>query len=95
MASFVDYQQNPLFINILALFSFKIILLIHCLKAFNNTLGWKDPDSKEREDRNIVARAQPPLHMKGRAENKTIIKNIKSTVPLSYSLITCFSVMEI
>ena len=70
MASFVDYQQNPLFINILALFSFKIILLIQCLKAFNNTLGWKDPDSKEREDRNIVARAQPPLHRKGRAENK-------------------------
>ena len=48
MASFVDYQQNPLFINILPLFWFTIILLIQCFKAFSNTLGWKDPGSRKR-----------------------------------------------
>ena len=47
-----------------------MILLIQCFKAFNNALGWKDPDSREREDRNKVGRAQPQLHIKGQAENK-------------------------
>ena len=47
-----------------------MILLIQCFKAFNNTLGWKDPDSREGESRKIVARAQPSLHIIGQAENK-------------------------
>ena len=47
-----------------------MILLIQCFKAFNNALGWKDPDSREREGRNKVGRAQPQLHIKGQAENK-------------------------
>lgn len=47
-----------------------MILLIQSFKAFNNTLGWKDPDSREGESRNIVVRAQPPLHIIGQAENK-------------------------
>ena len=72
-----------------------MILLIQCFKAFNNALGWKDPDSREREGRNKVGRAQPQLHIKGQAENKTVMKNSKSTVTLSFSLSTCFGVMEI
>ena len=32
--------------------------MIQCFKAFSNTLGWKDPDSRKREGRNIEARAQ-------------------------------------
>ena len=75
-----------------------MILLIQCFKAFNNALGWKDPDSREREGRNKVGRAQPQLHIKGQAENKKqnyIMKNSKSTVTLSFSLSTCFGVMEI
>ena len=51
-------------------FGFRMILLIQCFKAFNNALGWKDPDSREREGRNKVGRAQPQLHIKGQAENK-------------------------
>ena len=43
-----------------------MISLIQCFKAINNFLVWKDPDSRESEDRNIVARA---LHIKDQAEN--------------------------
>ena len=44
--------------------------LIQCFKVFNNTLGWKDPDSREGEGQNVVARAQLPLHIIDQAENK-------------------------
>ena len=47
-----------------------MLLLIQCFKVFNNTLGWKDPDSREGEGQNVVARAQLPLHIIGQAENK-------------------------
>ena len=70
-----------------------MILLIQCFKAFNNALGWKDPDSRERDGRNKVGRAQPPLQPT--TKNKTLMKNTNSTVTLSFSLSTCFGVMEI
>ena len=38
-----------LYLKIFYLFSgFTMILLIQCFKAFNNTLDWKDPDSRKR-----------------------------------------------
>ena len=66
-----------------------MILLIQSFKAFNNTLGWKDPDSREGESRNIVARAQPPLHIIGQAENKKTklsMKFLKAQSPSKYLL---------
>ena len=64
-----------------------MLLLIQCFKVFNNTLGWKDPDSREGEGQNVVARAQLPLHIIDQAENKnkTIDKIIKSSVLVSFS----------
>ena len=61
-----------------------MISLIQCFKAINNFLVWKDPDSRESEDRNMVARA---LHIKGQAENKkkTIIKILKAQSPQFFS----------
>ena len=62
-----------------------MISLIQCFKAINNFLVWKDPDSRESEDRNIVARA---LHIKDQAENnkkKTIIKILKAQSPQFFS----------
>ena len=47
-----------------------MLLLIQCFKAFNNTLVWKDPDSREGEGQNVVERAKLPLHIIGQAENK-------------------------
>ena len=61
-----------------------MISLIQCFKAINNFLVWKDLDSRESEDRNIVARA---LHIKGQAEKKkkTIIKILKAQSPQFFS----------